>query len=107
MPGQRGPVPASGWEGREQRGGPSYCGPPGQSPGVGKQRAKRRPLLSSLTPRPEPKVQVPQAQSLDSSCLGVGFYTTDFIAFLYNSGLSELERALEITSTTLLTFTDR
>lgn len=36
--------------------------------------------------------------------LGIGFYTTDFIAFLYNSRLSELERPWRLTSIRLHPF---
>ena len=60
---------------------------------VGKQRAKRKPFLSS---------QPPQTRAQGSSAsgpvpwtlpdLGIGFYITDFIAFLYNSRLLELGR---------------
>lgn len=51
-------------------------------------------------PRPEPKVQVPQAQSPRRFLIGSWILYTDFIAFLYNSRLSESEGTLENISST-------
>lgn len=51
-------------------------------------------------PRLEPKVQVPQAQSPRRFLIGSWILYTDFIAFLYNSRLSESEGTLENISST-------
>lgn len=60
------------------------------------------------SPSSHPSVPHPQARAQGSSAsgpvpltlpdLGIGFYTTDFIAFLYNSRSTELERPWRSTS---------
>lgn len=69
--------------------------------------ASKEALLQSQRPppppRPEPKVQVPQAQSQRLFLTGNWILYQIFIAFLYNSRWSELERPWRSTSTRLPT----
>lgn len=97
---------ASGWDFRAESGcGGALAPGPGAACMHGKADSREEALHSS---------QPHQARAQGSSAsgpvpltlpdLGTGFYTTDFIAFLYNSRLSELERPWRPTSICLHPF---
>lgn len=94
---ERGEVSGWGLSAKPDVEGPWHLGPGAAS--TGRKADSEEEALSS---------QPHQARAQGSSAsgplpltlpdLGIGFYTTDFIAFLYNSRLSELERSWRSTS---------